>query len=228
MPDIVRIDKAGRCFTLDSDKYACHGGIYSENASDYFLERSHFGSCRGASPYFIIFLLFISLVQGCSTDYILKSSQYDKYGGEINQHLRFIRADRSRLFQILTHEDAFREICPQGTIIHHKSPLPYQRGTLVQTRIEHIFKLSWNSRVEEFIPGEKIRLKFLDGFFDGGTELWEMEAAGEGTKIKHTIIFQPKGVLRKLAWYLKVRLKHDKMLEALLENLKAKAETEPD
>jgi hypothetical protein len=174
----------------------------------------------------LIPLICFVFANGCSTGYILKSPKYAEYEGEINQHRRFIRAEKSRIFGILTHEDAFRTICPKGTVVTHKSPPPYQVGTLVQTRIDHIFKLVWHSRVDEFISDKKIRLKFLDGFFANGTELWELGTMEGGTEIKHTIIVRPEGILKKLAWHLKVRLKHDRMLEAMLDNLKRKAETE--
>jgi len=190
-----------------------------------FIQMSNVRKDFMKRPYIFISFLFLFLAQGCSTDYILRSPEYAKYRGEINQHRRIIRADRNRVFRIIVHEDAFRTICPEGTIVSHNFPLPYQTGTLVQTRIEHIFKLIWNSRVEEFVPDRKIRLEFLDGFFAGGTELWELETVEGGTEIKHTIVVQPKGTLRKLAWHLKVRLKHDKLLEAMLDNLKTKAET---
>jgi hypothetical protein len=75
------------------------------------------------------------------------------------------------------------------------------------------------------IPDRKIRIQFLDGFFAGGTEIWELESVGEYTRVTHIIIVQPKGFLRRLAWVLKVRLKHNKMIEALLDNLKELSET---
>ena len=169
-------------------------------------------------------LLFLSF-QGCSTKYTITSPKYAEYEGEINQHTRVVRTERSRVFQILTQEELFQKICPKGTIVTHEAPPPYQAGTLVKTRIVHIFELEWNSRVEEVIPDSEIRLRFLDGFFAGGTEIWELEIAGEYTRVTHTIIVQPKGFLKKLAWALKVRLKHDRMVEALLDSLKRLSET---
>ena len=163
-------------------------------------------------------LLFLSL-HGCSTTYIIKSPEYAMFKGEINQHARLIRAEKSRIFQILTQEETFKEICPQGTIVTHESPPPFRVGTVLKTRIEHIFELEWSSQVQEVIPDSKIRLQFLDGFFAGGTEIWELEGEGEYTRVTHIIVVQPRGFLRKLAWILKVRLKHNKMVEALLDNL---------
>ena len=95
---------------------------------------------------------------------------------------------------------------------------------MIKTRIVHIFELDWTSRVEELIPDRKIRIQFLDGFFAGGTEIWELESVGEYTQVTHTIAVQSEGFLRKWAWILKVRLKHNKMVEALLDNLEKASE----
>jgi hypothetical protein len=169
-------------------------------------------------------LLFVSLY-GCSTKYIITSPRYNRYEGEINRHTRLIRAEKNLVFRILTQEEAFKEICPKGIIVTHESPPPYRVGSIIKTRILHIVTLDWNSRVEEIIPDKKIRLEFLNGFFAGGTEFWELDSVDEYTRVAHTIIVQPKGVFKHLAWILKVRRKHDTIVEALLDNLKKVSET---
>lgn len=171
-----------------------------------------------------VLLLFLSF-HGCSTKYTITSPHYNQYKGEINQHTRLIRAEKNLIFQILTQEKAFKEICPKDIMVTHESPPPYHIGLLIKTRILHIVKLDWNSRVEEIIPNQKIRLLFLNGFFAGGTEFWELERVGEYTRVAHTIIVQPKGCFKKLAWMLKVRRKHDTIIETLLDNLKKVSET---
>ena len=162
---------------------------------------------------------------GCSTKYIVTSDKYAQYKGEANQHTRLIKADARRIYRILTRKDMFKAVCPPSTIITYESPLPYQVGTLVDTKIDHIFKLRWRAQVMEVIPDKKVRLQFLDGFFAGGTEIWELEPENGFTKTTHTIIVQPQVFFKKLAWSLKVRSKHDKMTEAFLDNLKRVAET---
>jgi len=171
-----------------------------------------------------VLLLFLSLY-GCSTKYIITSPQYKKYKGEIIQHTRLIHTEKNRIFQILTHEEAFKEICPKGIIVTHESPPPYRVGSLIKTRIVHIVKLDWNSRVEEIVPDRKIHLKFLNGFFTGGTEFWELDSVDGYTRVAHTIIVQPEGFFKKIAWILKVRLKHDKIIEDLFDNLEKGSET---
>ncbi|MBN2516922.1 MAG: hypothetical protein JXC33_12930 [Deltaproteobacteria bacterium] len=172
--------------------------------------------------------LFLIISQGCSTKYTIKALDYQGYRGEINQHSRLIKADTSRIFQILTQEESYKKICPPGTIVAYEPPLPYQTGTIVRTNIEHIFKLEWRSQVEEVVPDSKIRLRFLNGFFSGGIEFWELENEGDHTRATQTIIVQPKGVIRNIFWSLKVRLKHNIMVEAFLDNLKRIAEGNDD
>lgn len=168
-------------------------------------------------------LLVLGATQGCASKYHIKAPDYKGYEGEINQHSRLMRADKSKIFQLITHEKSFQSLCPEHTIFTHKTPPPYRVGTQVHTKIDHIFKLQWNTRVEELIPAQKIRLYFMDGFFKGGTELWEFEEEGDAVRVIHTIVVQPKG-LRKIAWLLKARRKHDEIVESVLDNLKQAAE----
>jgi hypothetical protein len=53
--------------------------------------------------------------------------------------------------------------------------------------------MGWNSKVKAVVQDRKIRLQFLDGFFAGGTEIWELESLGECASVTHTIIVQFKG-----------------------------------
>jgi len=170
------------------------------------------------SCFFTGILLFLILM-GCSAKYSIKSLSYAEYKGEINQHTRLVRGQRKKIFQILTQEEAFQSICPKSVVVAYKPATPYGVGTLIKTKILHIFKLIWTSRVEEVLPDKKIRIQFLDGFFAGGTEIWKLESVGEYTQVSHTIIVQPKGLLRKLTWIFKVRSKHNTIVEALLDNL---------
>lgn len=170
-------------------------------------------------------VLFFLLCPACTSKYMIHSSEYEQYNGEVNQHIRLIWATKERLFQILTQEDTFNKICPKGTRIAHTVRRPYQVGTLVRTNVDHIFALEWKARVEEVVPNDRIRLLFLDGFFAGGTEIWELKEEGKYTRVQHTIIVQPAGLVRQLAWLFKVRRKHDKMVELFLDNLKKLSET---
>jgi hypothetical protein len=181
--------------------------------------------------YFILFrtvmgfLSVLLLFGGCASKYTVLSSKTDAYTGEVNQHVRWIQADSRRIFQILTSPQGMRSLCPEGTVVSYLSPSPYMQGTLVETRIDHIFKLKWTSRVEQVVANQSIQLTFQNGFFCGGTELWEFHPENNGTRVSHTIIIEPKGFFKRLAWITKVRHKHDKMVELFLNKLKQTAES---
>jgi len=164
-------------------------------------------------------IMALFLLGGCSTNYRVESTRYAAFDGEINQHSRLIQAPAHRLFEIVTNEARFQAILPEGTVLIHEDPPPYQAGAKVRMQINHIFKLTWQSQIEEVLTDKKIRLTFLDGFFAGGAEIWEFEPLSGTTRTTHTIIVDPQGFWRKLAWNLKVRLKHDKMVEQMLDNL---------
>lgn len=161
---------------------------------------------------------------GCSSRYTVDAPGYGGKVGEVNRHSRVIRAAPEKIYRILTEEASFRRLCPEGTVVTHETPPPYGPGTLIKTRVNHIFKLEWNTRVEEVLPGRLIRLRFLDGFFAGGLEVWDLEGEGPVTRVTQTIVVEPKGLAKRAAWGLKVRRKHDAMVERFLDNLKTLAE----
>lgn len=173
----------------------------------------------------IAVLLFL-LLSACSSRYAIITPQYGEYQGEVNHHTRLIKASRERVFKILTREETFQKICPEGTRVTCVSPYSYKEGTQLNTKIDHIFDLEWNTQIKEINPNKRIRLQFLDGFFAGGTEIWELREEGEFCRVSHTIIVEPRGFLRKSAWIFKVRGKHDKMVEIFLDNLKNFSEAE--
>jgi len=170
-------------------------------------------------------LSLLLLLTGCAAQYTVLPSNVPTYSGETNQHIRWIQADSQRIFQILTSPQGMRSLCPDGTVVSYLSPSSYEEGNFVETRIEHIFKFEWISRVEQVVANQSIRLVFQNGFFSGGTELWELYPESNGTRVSHTIYVDLKGFFKRLAWVTKVRYKHDKMVELFLDNLKRTAES---
>jgi len=173
----------------------------------------------------VIGILFICM--GCSSRYTVAPSSQQQYPGEINRHERWIQADPAHIYRILTHPEVIKMLCPDGTVVSYLSPQPYSVGDIVETRVAHIFKLKWTARVDQVIENQLIRLTFQDGFFKGGTELWDFSPQASGTRVRQTIIVEVKGFLKRLAWVTKVRRKHDKMVEQFLDNLKRVAEMRP-
>ncbi len=170
-------------------------------------------------------IFLMTCLVGCSTKYTINAPDYKGYAGEVNQHARFVHADKKQIFELLTNEETFQTFCPEGTRVAFEPPRVYRPGTFVTTNVEHIFKLGWTSHVEEVVPYHRIRLSFRDGFFAGGTELWELETVDDRTRVTQTIIVEPKGFIRRIFWNLKVRLKHNIMVEAFLDKLKDRSES---
>ncbi len=173
----------------------------------------------------IHFLFLLLLLTGCTSQYTVLPSKEAVYSGEANRHARWIQADSQQIFQLLTSPQGMRSLCPDGIVVSYLSPTPYAEGDLVETRIEHIFKLKWVSQVEQVVTNQLIQLTFQSGFFSGGTELWELYPENNGTRVSHSIFVEPRGFFKRLAWMTKVRHKHDKMVELFLDNLKRTAES---
>lgn len=176
--------------------------------------------------FYAAFVLILSF-HGCSSKYTVKTSEYYDSSCVINQHTRLIKANKAQVFRTLTQEKTFREICPASTIVNYESLPPFRVGTIVKTKIEQLFTFEWHSRVEQIEVDSKIRLRFLDGFFADGTEKWEMEKEGPHTRVTHTIIFQPDNIFKNLAWKLKVKDRHDDLVETFFDNLETTLAT-PD
>jgi len=170
-------------------------------------------------------LSLLLLLTGCASQYTVLPTKEPAFSGETNRHVRWIQADSQQIFQILTSPQGMKSLCPDGTVVLYLSPMPYAEGDLVETRIEHVFKFKWISQVDQVVANQSIRLTFQNGFFSGGKELWELYPESNGTRVSHTIFVEPRGFIKRLVWAAKVRHKHDKMVELLLDNLKQTAES---
>jgi ribosome-associated toxin RatA of RatAB toxin-antitoxin module len=163
-------------------------------------------------------------VLGCASAYTVDAPRYPQYPGERNQHTRLVCADPRHIFRLLTTEKHFRDLLPQGTEVSFQTRPPYRVGTIVKIEVHHKFYLEWHSRVEHIDAPCRIRLRFLDGFFEGGVEIWEIIPQADRARVLHTMITEPSGLWRRLAWIIIVRQRHDDMVEAVLDNLRRTAE----
>jgi SAM-dependent methyltransferase/uncharacterized protein YndB with AHSA1/START domain len=141
--------------------------------------------------------------------------------GEYNRHERWIAAPPARIFAILSDPAAFTRLIPPYTRVTFDRACPYRPGVRLTIHIDHLLKFTWHSEVRQVEPNRRIELEFLDGLFQGGTEIWELKPEGTGTRVMHTIIVSPRGRVRRLIWRLKGRERHDALVEQFLDNLKA-------
>jgi uncharacterized protein YndB with AHSA1/START domain len=161
----------------------------------------------------------------CSTAQTHFYKRYTGFPGEINQHMRVIHAPVEKIFNILTDPEAFSALAPAFTYVSFETPPPYREGTRLKIKIDHLLEFTWHTLVKEVIPNKRTRLEFLDGLFQGGTEIWELEPEAQGTRVIQTIIVDPPGLIGSLVWNLKARQRHNAMAEKFLDNLQAEAET---
>jgi len=145
--------------------------------------------------------------------------------GERNRHARWIAVPPERIYAILTDSEAFTRLIPPYTRVAFDTPPPYRPGTRLTIHIDHLIKLTWHSQVRRIELNRRIELEFLDGLFQGGTEIWELKPEKSGTWVTHSIIVAPRGFLR-LIWNWKGRARHDVLAEQLLDRLKETLEAD--
>jgi ligand-binding SRPBCC domain-containing protein len=180
---------------------------------------------RSTSAVLILWLMMVMGLTACSSAQTHFYKRYNGFPGEINQHTRIIHAPVEKIFNILTDPEAFTALAPDFTHVSFETPPPYRKGTRLKIKIDHLLKFTWHTQVKEVIPYKMTRLEFLDGLFQGGSEIWEFETEDQGTRVIQTIIVDPPGLIGSLVWNLKARQRHNAMAEKFLDNLQMEAET---
>jgi len=176
--------------------------------------------------YFSGCFLIAAFFVGCCTTPIPDRFRYLNFKGNINKHSRLIKANSKMIFDAITDNATFKTLYPANRIEVSKiSDGPYVVGTMLNTQTKYFVKLSWDSRVIEIVPDQKIVLRFINGVLKGGYEIWELNKTGEYTEVTHTMLYKVNGFFPSLIWVLKKGdRKHDYLVEETLDKLKEKAE----
>ena len=179
--------------------------------------------------YFTLSLLLFT--QGCNKHVVPEQYRYLNFEGKVNQHKKVIKAKQETIFTMITDIDIFKTLYPTGFIEVSQASSDYLTiGTLRNTQTKYIVNLNWDSKVIELIENKKIVLQFLNGIFQNGYEIWELEVRDGNTEVRHTILYNIHGFFYSLVWSLKKgENRHDYLVEETLNSLKRKAEaTIPD
>ncbi len=173
---------------------------------------------------FILVSFFYTL--SCSRPLIPERFHYLNYEGKVNQHSRMIKAKPAILFSMITDIEVFKTLYPSGYLeVTETTHSPHAIGTVRHTRTKYIVPLNWNTEVIEIVDSEKIVLKFLNGIFKGGYEIWELKEKGDDTEVSHTILYNVYGFFPSLVWYIKKgEKKHDYLIEETLDSMRRQAE----
>jgi len=175
--------------------------------------------------YFTLSLLLFT--QGCNKHVVPEQYRYLNFKGRVNQHKKLIKAKPDAVFTMITDIDIFKTLYPTGFIEVSQASSDYLTiGTLRNTQTKYIVTLNWDSKVIELIENKKIVLQFLNGIFQNGYEIWELEACDDYTEVGHTVLYNIHGFFYSLVWSLKKgENRHDYLVEETLNSLKRKAET---
>jgi ribosome-associated toxin RatA of RatAB toxin-antitoxin module len=167
---------------------------------------------------------------GCATAPVPEHVRFLGYDGQVNVHTKRIHAPPSRIFAVLTDFDQFTPIVPATHIRVTKiTPGPVGVGTLTRTETAFKIKVRWHSQVVEARTDQLLVSRFLDGIFQGGYEIWELQPEGDETWVRHTIVFNISNIPYSLLWTLKGgEDKHNALVEATLSNLKQCCERAPE
>jgi len=172
---------------------------------------------------------FVSLVlPGCATTPVPERLLFLGYNGKVNEHSVLVQAPPSRVFSVLTDFDQFAQLVPGTNIRVTKiTPGPISVGTVIRTETGYRIKLRWHSQVVEKQRDQMLVLRFLDGIFRDGYEIWGIQPTDSGTQVSHTLLYNISSPPYRLLWILKdVENKHNVLVEATLQNLKQRCETE--
>ena len=173
---------------------------------------------------FTVTSFFLTL--SCSKTLIPERFHYLDYEGKVNQHRKMIKAKPDIIFNMITDIEIFKTLYPIGFMeVTQSPPNPCNMGTLRHNRIKYLVELNWDSKVIEIVDNEKIVLRFLNGIFKGGYEIWELEEKGGDTEVSHTILYTVNGFFYSMVWFIKKgEKKHDYLVEETLNSIKRKAE----
>jgi hypothetical protein len=128
---------------------------------------------------------------------------------------------------MITDIKVFKTLYPSGYLeVTETTPSPYAIGTVRHTRTKYIVPLNWDAEVLEVVDSEKIVLKFSNGIFKGGYEIWELKEKKDDTEVNHTILYNVHGFFNSLVWYIKRgEKKHDYLIKETLDSMKKIAES---
>jgi ribosome-associated toxin RatA of RatAB toxin-antitoxin module len=176
-----------------------------------------------------IFVLVIaaSLLTGCATlPPVPERLEFLNYQGQVNEHHTLIQAPPTRVFHVLTDFDRFVTLIPSERVQLKKVTLgPYQVGTIIRAETIYKIKLTWDSQVVQIKKDRLLVLKFQNGPFQEGYEVWELKAKGSCTRVSHTLVYNISNFFYRLLWLLKQGEKrHNTLTEVTLLNLKRECE----
>jgi uncharacterized membrane protein len=110
------------------------------------------------------------------------------------------------------------------------TPPPLRRGSLVRIDAARSgrYAYTWDAEYVDYQLPRGSTLKVIDAApgspFESGTESWELSQTGNGTRFTLTWVYQPRGLLARIADALGRRLMTRRTIRRSLQHLKATIE----
>ncbi len=151
------------------------------------------------------------------------------FKGKINQHRILIQKEPEATYDFLTDFNQFKHWVPLEEIIIEKmTPGEISIGTKFHFNIKFRIGPEWDSEVILLERPHRIVYRFLNGFFEGGIEIWDLKKNELGTEVTHTLIYQIRRWIYRIGWsLLGGEKKHNELTEIALKRLKSLLEERP-
>jgi uncharacterized protein YndB with AHSA1/START domain len=145
------------------------------------------------------------------------------FKGRVNQHQTLIKKRPEEIYRILIDPDQFKKWGPIDQMsMERETPGEFCVGTQSHFKLNFRIQPEWDSEVIHLETNRQIVSRFLNGIFEGGIEVWDLEKTESGTEVTHTLVYKIHRWIYKVGWFfLGGEKKHNKLTEIALFRLKS-------
>ena len=142
--------------------------------------------------------------------------------GRINRHTVIIKARPHEVYHILIDIREMQRCCPQDKLSVEKvSPGRLSVGTKMRYHLNYRINPTWESVVVDMEENSRIINQFVDGFFKGSFEIWQLKKLKTGTELSHMLIYRIKRFIFRIGWmFFRGEAKHNELTTLALDNIK--------
>ena len=145
------------------------------------------------------------------------------YRGRVNRHRVLIYREPEEIYRTLIDSDQLKRWCPFEEIsVEKMTPGETRVGTRFHFKLRFLIQPEWDTETIRLEKPGKIVNQFLNGIFEGGVEIWELNKKEAGTEVTHTLLYRISRWIYKLGWFLLGgERKHNELTELALLRLKS-------
>ena len=147
----------------------------------------------------------------------------DIYRGKVNQHRTMIKKEPEEIYRALIDPEQMKRWCPFEQIsVERVTPGEFRVGTKSHFKLNFRIQPQWDTEVIHLERNRLIISRFLNGIFEGGIEVWNLNNTESGTEVTHTLVYQINRFIYRIGWFLLGgEKKHNELTETALSRLKS-------